>query len=147
MAPLKLPGQQTRDQRRRAALGDDGPHAGMVGLEGRQEAREQPARRRAEDADAHVAGDVAVDRGDVGGDVVHLAQDAPGPVDDPHPVLGQAALGAVDERRAELPLEAGDVAGDVGLHREQRPRRRRERAVVSDRHEGGELPDVHLSER
>ena len=59
-------------------------------------------------------------------------------------VVGQPALGAVDERRAELPLEAGDVAGDVGLHREQGPGRGRERAVVGDRHERGELADVHL---
>ena len=84
---------------------------------------------------------------DVGGDVLHLAEDPPGPIDDPDAVLGQRALGAVDEGRAELTLEAGDVAGDVGLHREQRPRRRRERPVVGDRHEGGELADLHLSER
>ena len=112
-----------------------------------QEAGEQPACRRAEDAEAHVTGDVTVDGGHVGGDVVHLAQDPPGPIDDPDAVLGEPALGAVDEGRAELPLEAGDVAGDVGLHREQRPRRRRERPVVGDRHERGQLADVHLPER
>ena len=83
----------------------------------------------------------------VGGDVLHLAQDPPGPVDDAGAVLGEPALGAVDERRAELALQAGDVAGHVGLHREQGPGGGRERAVVGDRHQGGELADVHLPRR
>ena len=52
-------------------------------VERRQQPGEQPARRRAEHAEAHVTGDVAVDRRHVGGDVVHLAQDPPGPVDHP----------------------------------------------------------------
>ena len=89
----------------------------------------------------------AVDRGDVGGDLVDLAQDPPGPLDDPLPVVGQPTLGAVDERGAELALEAGDVGGDVGLHREQGPGGGRERAVVGDRDESGQLADVHLERR
>ena len=109
----------------------------------REEVGEQPPRGRAEDADAHVAGDLAVDRGDVGGDLVHLAQDPAGPLDDPLPVVGEAALGAVDEQGAELALEAGDVGRHVGLHGEQGPGGGRERPVVGDRHEGGQLADVH----
>ena len=72
-----------------------------------EQAGEQPPRRGAEDAEADVAGDVAVDRGHVGGDVLHLAQDPPGPVDDPGPVLGEPALGAVDERRARARAPGG----------------------------------------
>ena len=49
---------------------------------------------------------------------------------------------AVDELRAELALEAGDVARDVGLHGEQGAGGGRERAVVGDGDEGGELADV-----
>jgi len=52
-------------------------------------------------------------------------------------------MGAVDEHGTEFLLEPGNVAGDVGLHREQRSGRRRKRAVVRDRHQGGELPNVH----
>ena len=88
-----------------------------------------------------------VDGSHVGRDVVELTKDAAGPLDHPGPVVGQLALGPVDEHRPELLLEAGDVARDVGLHRVQRPRRGRERAVVRDRDEGGELTHVHLSER
>ena len=82
--------------------------------------------------------------GHVGGDLVHLAQDAAGPLDDPLAVVGEPALGPVDERRAELALEAGDVARHVRLHREQGPGRGGERAVVGDRHERRQLADVHL---
>ena len=63
--------------------------------------------------------------------------------DDPQPVVGQTAVGAVDELGAELLLQPGDVAGHVRLHREQGSGGGRERAVVGDRHEGGELADVH----
>ena len=54
---------------------------------------------------------------------------------------------SIDERDAELLLEPGDVAGDVRLHGEQRPRRGGERAVVGDGDERGELPDIHLEKR
>ena len=62
-------------------------------------------------------------------------------------LLGEAAALAVDEGDAELALEPGDVAGDVGLHRVQGPGGGRERAVVGDRHEGGELAEIHRQER
>ena len=124
--------EEAGDERRRAPLGHDRAHAGVAGVERGEEPGEQPAGRGAEHAEAHVAGDLAVDRGHVGGDVLHLAQDPPGPLDDPLPVVGQPAVGPVDEGRAELPLEAGDVAGDVGLHGEQRLGGGRERAVVGD---------------
>ena len=63
-----------------------------------------------------VAGDLVAARGHVGGDVVELVQHPPGPLDDDDALVGQAAPLAVDQGDAELALEAGDVAADVGLH-------------------------------
>ena len=137
--------EQARDQRRRAAFRHDGANAGVAGLERRQQAGEQPAGRRAEHPEAHVTGDLAVEGGHVGRDVLDLTQDPPGAVDDALAVVGETAVPSVDKRRAELALEAGDVAGDVRLHREQRLGCCRERAVVSDGDERRELPEVHVS--
>ena len=55
----------------------------------------------------------------------------------------RSAVGPVDQLRAELFLQSGNVAGHVGLDREQGSSSCRERPVVGDRHEGGELADVH----
>ena len=135
--------QQRRDQRRRAALGDDDADLRMSHRHLGEQAGEQPARRRPEHAEAHVADDVAVTLGHLGGDVVELAQDPPSTLDDPRAVVGEATVGAVDELGAQLLLQAGDVAGHVGLHREQGSGGGRERAVVGDRDQGGELAHVH----
>ena len=43
-------GEQARDEHRRAALGDDRPHVRVALVEGGEQAGEQPARGRAEDA-------------------------------------------------------------------------------------------------
>ncbi len=83
----------------------------------------------------------------VGGDVVDLVEDPAGTLDDPSAVLGQPALGAVDERDAEFLLEAGDVAGDVRLHRVERAGGRRECSVVGNRHQRRQLSNIHLWER
>jgi hypothetical protein len=137
--------QQRRDQRRCAALGDDDAGLRMSHRHLGEQAGEQPARRRPEHAEAHVADDVAVALSHLGGDVVELAQDPPSTLDDPGAVVGEATVGAVDELGAQLLLEAGDVAGHVGLHREQGSGGCRERAVVGDRDQGGELAHVHAA--
>ena len=104
----------------------------------------QPASRRADDTEAGLAGDLVAARRHVGGDVVQLVQDPPGPLDDRSALVGEPAPLAVDEGDTELLLEPGDVAADVGLHGVQRACSRRERPVVGDRHEGGELAEIHL---
>ena len=53
---------------------------------------------------------VVVERGDVGGDVVDLVEHPAGPLDDSCALVGEAAVGAVDEGDAEFRLELGDVA-------------------------------------
>ena len=98
-------------------------------------------------AEARLAGDLVAARRHVGGDVVELVQDPPGPLDDERALVGEPAALAVDERDAELALEAGDVAGDVRLHGVQGAGGGGERAVVGDRDEGGELAEIHLRER
>ena len=138
-----LSGQQRRNQHRRAALGDDHADLGMARRHLGEQAGEQPPSGRAEHPEAHVADDVTVALGHLGGDLVELAQHPPGALDHPSAVVGEPAVGPVDELRAELLLQAGDVAGDVRLHGEERSSGRRERPVVGDRHEGGELADVH----
>ncbi len=108
-----------------------------------EEAGEQPPSGRAEHPEAYVADDVAVALGDLGGDLVELAQHPPGALDHSGAVVGEAAVGPVDQLRAQLLLQPSDVAGHVRLHREQGSSSCRERPVVGDRHEGGELADVH----
>ena len=110
-----------------------------------QQLRHQPAGRGADHADAGVAGDVVVERGDVGGDVVDLVEDPPCPLDDPLTLLGETAVGAVDQGDAELAFELGDMTRDVGLHGVEGPGRRRERPVISDGNDGGELTYVHVA--
>ena len=50
----------------------------------------------------------------------------------------------VDQGDAELALEPGDVAADVGLHGVQGTSGCGERAMIGDRHERGELAEIHL---
>ena len=81
----------------------------------------------------------------VGGDRVELGLDAAGPVDDGLSLLGQAAGAAVDEGRAELLLEAGDVGADVGLHGGEGVGGGAERALLGHGDERLELAEVHRS--
>ena len=143
---VELAGQHARHDRGGAAFADDRVHARVAGGHGAEQLRHQPAGGGADHADAGVAGDLVVERGDVGGDVVDLVQDPAGAFDDPLALVGQPAVGAVDQRDAELALELGDVAGHVGLDGEQGPGRRRERPVIGDGDDGGELTNVHVAE-
>ena len=67
-----------------------------------------------------------------------------GSVDDDHAFVGEPAALTIDQRDAQFALQTGDVAADVRLHGVQGARRRGERAVVGDRHERGELAEIHL---
>ncbi len=71
--------------------------SGWSRRDGAEQLRHQPAGGGADHPDAGLAGDVGVERGHVGGDVVDLVQDPPGPLDDPRALLGEPAVGAVDE--------------------------------------------------
>ena len=88
---------------------------------------------------------LAADRGDVGHEGVELGLHPAGPADDGLALVGERAGAAVDEDDAQLPLEAGHVGRDVRLHRVQGPGGGREPAVLGDRHEGRQLPQVHRS--
>ena len=146
IAALSWPDSTPGHDRGGAALADDRVHPRVAGGDGAEQLRHQPAGGGADHADAGVARHVVVERGDVGGDVVDLVQDPPGPLDDPLALVGEAAVGAVDQGDAELAFELGDVPGDVGLHGVQRPGGGGERAVIGDGDDGGELTDVHVAE-
>ena len=112
-----------------------------------EQLRQQPAGGGADDAEPRVAGDLVAARRHLGGEVVQLVEDPAGPLDDERALVGEAAALAVDQGDAELALEAGDVAADVGLHRVERTSGGGERPVIGDRHERGELAEIHLRKR
>ena len=85
--------------------------------------------------------------GDVGDGGFELGGDPAAPFDDGLALFGQLAALAVDQLHPQLPLEAGHVAGDVGLHGVQGRGRRREAAVVGDGDQGLQLPEVHRHHR
>ena len=91
------------------------------------------------------AGDLVAHRGHVGGEGVELGLDAAGPLDHDRTLLGDLAGGPVDERDAELLLQAGDVGRHVRLHGVQGPGGGREAAVVDHGEHGVELAQVHRS--
>ena len=115
--------------------------------ERREQRGHQPATGRSDDADAGVAGGVGAPRRHVGGDRVQLALDPPRPVDHRRALFGELTALTVDEGGAELLLQPGDVAGDVGLHGEQRSRGGGERPVVGDGQERVQLAKIHLGNR
>ena len=78
-------------------------------------------------------------RRQVGGDGFHLGLHGPGPALDGPALFGELAGLAVDELDAQLPFQAGDVAGDVGLDGVQGARCPREAPVVGDSHQSVEL--------
>ena len=84
-----------------------------------EEPGEQPPSGRAEHPEAYITDDVTVALGDLGGDLVQLAQHPPGALDHPGAVIREAAVGPVDQLRTQLLLQPGDVGGHVRLHREQ----------------------------
>ena len=131
------------DERRRRTFSDDGPDARVIGGELTEQRRGQPPSGGADDADPGLAGHVVVSAAHVGGDVLDLVEHPAGAFDDAGALLGQLALGPIDERHPELLLEARHVSRDVRLHGVQRSRRGREGAVVGDRDDRCELPNIH----
>ena len=89
------------------------------------------------------AGDLVLAGGHVGDQGVELGEDAPGPGHHHRALLGEAAVGPVDQRAAELPLEPGHMGRDVGLHRVQVLGGGREGAVVADGGQRLQVPQFH----
>ena len=141
---IDLRGLQAGEQAAGVALVDRDVHARVGSADLAEQLRQQPAGGRADDAEAGVAGDLVAPRRHFGGEVLQLVQDPPGTIDDDDALVGQAATLAIDQRDAQLTLEAGDVAADVGLHGVERTSGGGERAVVGDRHERGQLAEIHL---
>jgi hypothetical protein len=94
---VELAGEHAGHDRGGAALADDRVDARVFGGDGGEELRHEPAGGRADHPDAGVAGDVVVERGDVGGDVVDLVEHAPSPLDHPLALVGEDTVRPVDE--------------------------------------------------
>ena len=155
IAALSCPESTPGHDGGRAALADDRVHARVAGRHRAQQLRHQPAGRGADDADPGVARHVVVERGDVGGDVVDLVQHAPGPLDHTLALVGEAAVGAVDQGDAELAFELGHVARTRSTAPctapSRRPRTCRDRPRRRWRRAGGRpwrtLAQIHLKNR
>ena len=115
-------------------------HAGVLGAQLGEQLWQQPSRRGADDPQPGVAADLVAAAGHLGGDVVELVQHPPRSFDHHEAFVGETATLAIDQGDTELAFQAGDVAADVGLHRVQGPGGCRERAMVGNRYQGGELP-------
>ena len=107
------------------------------------QAGDQPPGGGADHAHPDGAGHLVLAGGHVGQQGVELGQDAPGPGHDHRTLLGQPAVGPVDQRRAQLLLEPGHVGRDVGLDGAEVLGGGRERTVVADGGERLEVSEFH----
>ena len=112
-----------------------------------EQERGQPPGRGADHADAGRADHLVAQGRHVGHGRLQLGGHPPAPFHDRLALLGQLAPVAVDQLHPQLPLQAGDVARDVGLHGVQGRGRGREAAVVGDGDERLQLPEVHRLHR
>ncbi len=99
-----------------ARFDDDRVDPGMVLAEAVEEAGYEPASGRADDPEAHIATELGAEAGDVGTDRVELGLHPARPRHDCSAFSREPTGLAVDEGRAELALEAGDVGRDVRLN-------------------------------
>ena len=140
---IELAAVYLREQRCRRGVDDHHPYPRILDGHRLEERRDEPARGRADHADAGHARDLAVHRGDVGHERLELELDPPRPLHDGLAFSGELAAGPVDQGDAQLAFEPGDVGRHVGLHGVQRAGGGRERAVVGHGDEGAQLTEVH----
>jgi hypothetical protein len=126
---------------------DGDVHAGMCSFDLGEELGEQPPCGGTDGSEPGLAGHLVTSGRHVGGDVLEFVEHPSCSFDHHHALIGETASLAIDQDDPELLFETGDVTADVGLHRVQRSSSCRERSVVGDRHEGGELPEIHLEKR
>ena len=104
---------------------------GVALAELHQRAGHEPAGRRGEGADGQPPDDLAAQRLEVGLGGLHQREDALGVVGEQPGRVGQphAAPVALQQRRAGLPLQLGDLLGDRGRGHHERVGRRADRSV------------------
>ena len=71
----------------------------------------------------------------VGINVLHLVQNAPSSGENHLALIGESAIGSVNEDSAQFLFETGDVGRDIGLHSVESLGRPGERAVLRDGHQ------------
>ena len=141
---VELAADELEGQRARGRIEEYDVHLGILRLEGVEEGRDEPARRRTDDAGADGAGHDVAHRRNVRRQRRELVVDPAGALDDDSTLLGELGGRSVHEDHPELVLETGDVGADVRLHGVQRLRRCREAAVLADGDECSELSLVHV---
>ncbi len=135
---------EARQEAAGVALVDGHVHPRMTAGDLSEQLGEQPAGGGSDHAESRIAGHLVAARRHFGSEIVELVQHPAGTIDDDHAVVGQPAALAIDQGDTQLALETGDVPTDVGLHRVQGTSSGRERAVIGDRHERGQLAEIHL---
>jgi hypothetical protein len=121
-------------------------HVGQRGREAPDDARQDLRADAVVGPHAQLAGAAGRPRGEVGARGRELVDDAPAVTD--HDVAGRGErhrarpARALDEPRADDPLEQRDLLADRRLGVAERPRRAAERALAGDGVERGEMPDL-----
>ena len=119
---------------------------GMPVVEGGEQAGEVERAGRAHRADHDAAGPDARELGQLGRGRLDLRERAPRTGHQPLPGRGQGDVprGAVDERDADLVLEALDLLRERGLRDVQARRRAREVPLVGERDQVAQLAQFHM---
>ncbi len=137
-------GQHVRDEGGSAAFAEDGVHHRMKACHFLHDAGREPFGCRSDHADTSLPGNLRVEGSNVRCDVVEFVEDASGPFEHTFALVGETSRRPVDQGDTEFALEFSDMPRYVRLDGEEGAGSGRETAVIGDRHEGGELPEIHL---
>jgi hypothetical protein len=141
---IELSSEETRDQSRGAALGDEWSDFGVRLAQAREELRHEPSPRGSDDSEASFAGNDVVEGSDVRGDFAQFTQNSATVFENDRPLIGELTGRPVDEDCANLSFQARNVGRHVRLNGVQRPSSGGERSVVSYGDQSLDLPDIHL---
>ena len=140
---IELAVGQLRLEARGVSLHDDQAELRMTLGHRVHQPGHQPPGRGADHADPDRPGHLVLAGGHIGQQGVELGQDPAGPGHDDGALLGEPAVGPVDEGGAQLLLQPGHVGRDVGLHGPEVLGSGREGPVVADRGQRLEVPEFH----
>ena len=140
---VELLGKQAGEQIGGVALVYRHVYAGVLLFELREQLGKEPASGGTNNPEASVAADLIAPAGHLRRDVVEFVHHPARLLHHEQALIGETAALAVDKDHAEFALEPCNVPADVGLHGVQRPGGGRERAVIGDGNQCGELAKVH----
>ena len=144
---IQMPGGQLRLESGGGSFDDDHAELGVALRDGVHQPGNQPAGRGADHPYPDRPGYLVLAGGHIGQQGVELGQDAAGPGHDDHALFGQAPVGPVDQRGAQLLLQTGHMGRNIGLDGAEVLSCRRERPVVADGGESLQVSEFHRSKR